>query len=119
MRLLLKNRLDIFMKKWTIEYWIDESGKRSVERWLLKLTREQFKSISKELKLLEYCGNELKLPHSKSLGKGLFELRDRTYGYRIYYGFYADKIIILLHAGDKSKQQNDIKVARARLEKTH
>jgi putative addiction module killer protein len=103
------------MEKWTIEYWVDESGKRSVERWLLKLTREQFKAIAKELKLLEFSGNDLKLPHSRALGKGLFELREQNYGFRIYYGFYGNKIIILLHAGDKGKQPNDIKIARARL----
>jgi putative addiction module killer protein len=106
------------MENWILEYWVDELGKRSVERWLLKLTREQFKAVSKELKLLEICGNDLKLPHSRALGKGLFELREQRYGYRIYYGFYRDKIIILLHAGDKSKQQNDIKIARARLTQT-
>lgn len=103
------------MKKWIIEYWIDNSDKRSVENWLLKLTKEQFKAVSKELKLLEICGNDLKLPHSKALGKGLFELREQRYGYRIYYGFYKNKIIILLHAGDKNKQENDIKIARSRL----
>jgi putative addiction module killer protein len=106
------------MEKWAIEYWVDESGKRSVERWFLKLTHEQFKAVSKELRLLELCGNDLKLPHSRALGKGLFELREKRYGYRIYYGFYEGKIIILLHAGDKSKQENDIKVARARLMQT-
>jgi putative addiction module killer protein len=106
------------MEKWILEYWVDDSGKRSVERWLLKLTHEQFKAVSKELKLLESCGNGLKLPHSKALGKGLFELREQRYGYRIYYGFYLSKIIILLHAGDKSKQENDIKIARTRLTKT-
>jgi putative addiction module killer protein len=102
-------------KKWIVEYWVDESGKRSVERWLLKLTREQFKSVAKELKLLEFCGNDLKLPHSKPLGKGLFELRERNHGFRIYYGFYKNKIIILLNAGDKGSQKNDIKIARERL----
>ena len=103
------------MKQWVLEYWEDDSGKRSVERWLLKLTKEQFKAVFKGLKMLERCGNDLKLPHSKALGKGLFELREQGYGYRIYYGFYQDKVILLLHAGDKSKQQADIKTARARL----
>ena len=65
------------MEKRTLEYWVDDTGKRSVERWLLKLTREQFKAVSKELKLLEACGNDLKLPHSRALGKGLFELREQ------------------------------------------
>ena len=106
------------MKKWIVEYWVDEAAKRSVERWLLKLTKEQFKAVSKEIQLLEACGNDLKLPHSRALGKGLFELREQRYGYRIYYGFYGDKIILLLHAGDKSKQQNDIKIARFRLAQT-
>jgi putative addiction module killer protein len=71
--------------------------------------------LLKELKLLEICGNDLKLPHSRALGNGLFELREQRYGYRIYYGFYKNRVIILLHAGDKSKQQNDIKIARTRL----
>ena len=63
--------------RWSSEYWSD------VERWLLKLTKEQFKSVSKEIKLLEVYGNNLKLPHSKSLGKGLFELRERNYGFTL------------------------------------
>ncbi|MDA0911837.1 MAG: type II toxin-antitoxin system RelE/ParE family toxin [Proteobacteria bacterium] len=58
-----------------------------VEKWLDALTIPQYKSVAKELKLLEMCGNKLKLPHSKTLGGGLFELRERKFGYRIYYKF--------------------------------
>lgn len=57
----------------------------------------------------------LKLPHSKALGKGLFELRERKYGYRVYYGFLKKYIIILLAAGDKNSQEKDILIARGRL----
>jgi len=103
------------MKPWTIEYWADARGKQSVEDWLNHLTKDELKSALKELRMLELCGNNLKLPHSKSLGKGLFELRERRYGYRIYYGFHGSKIIVLLHAGNKASQKNDIKVARERL----
>lgn len=103
------------MKTWLIEYWVDTTGKRSVEEWLDNLSKDQLKSTLKELRMLELCGNTLKLPHSKALNKGLFELRERRYGYRIYYSFYRGKIIILLHAGDKSTQKNDIKIARERL----
>ena len=102
---------------WNIEYWVGKSNKSSVEKWLDSLTQDQLKSVAKELKLLELCGNELKLPHSKSLGKSLFELRERRYGYRIYYIFYHNKIIILLGAGNKKTQQKDIKIARERLVK--
>ncbi|HEX4068935.1 MAG TPA: type II toxin-antitoxin system RelE/ParE family toxin [Candidatus Babeliales bacterium] len=103
------------MGKWILKYWEDVSGKKVLEKWLLKLSKDQFIAISKELSFLELNGKDLKLPHSRSLGKGLFELRDRRYGIRVYYGFYKDMIIILLHAGDKDTQEGDIKLARKRL----
>ena len=56
------------------------------------------------MKLLELCGNLLKLPHSRSLKKGLFELRERKYGFRIYYTFLPNKIILMLYAGNKKSQ---------------
>lgn len=98
---------------WIIKYWPES---KIIERWLKKLTNDQKKSVAKEVAVLKKIGNGLKLPHSKALGKRLFELRERTYGYRIYYMFYDNQIIILLAAGDKSTQANDIKTARDRLE---
>ncbi len=97
------------MDKWKLEY------RQETESWLDKLTKDQLKSVAKELKLLELCGNELRLPHSKSLGNGLFELRERNYGYRIYYTFANNSKIVLLNAGNKSSQQRDIKNSRSRL----
>lgn len=102
------------MIKWIIEFWC-EKKKGPVERWLDQLDEDKLKSISKELELLELCGNQLKLPHSKALGKGLFELRERRFGCRVYYCFEGEYIIILLAAGDKKSQENDIKIARKRL----
>lgn len=92
--------------EWLIEY------ADFVEDWLDKLTSQQLKSVAKELRLLELSGNKLKLPHSKSLGNKLFELRERNYGYRLYYTFDKGKIILLLYAGDKSTQKRDIKKAK-------
>ena len=103
------------MSRWQIEYWDAGRGKNPIEKWLDKLTKDQLKSIAKEIKMLEEVGNELKLPHSRALGKGLFELRERRYGYRVYYGFRGEYMIVLLATGDKKSQQNDIKVARDRL----
>src|SRR5690349_698795 len=82
-------------------------------------TVQELKSIVKEVKLLERCGNRLRLPHSKALGEGLFELRERTYGYRIYYAFLPNHNIVMLHAGDKNSQKSDIHLARERLAKMH
>jgi putative addiction module killer protein len=103
------------MKRWQIEYWSPGRVKSPIEKRADALTTEQLKSVAKEIKMLEEAGNELKLPHSKSLGKGLFELRERRYGYRVYYCFRSEVIILLLAAGDKQSQKNDIKVARERL----
>ncbi len=75
------------MKRWTIQYWVNDSGNSPIAKWLYKLTTKQFEVISQELRVLEMLGNELKLPHSRALGKGLFELRERQFGYRIYYCF--------------------------------
>lgn len=103
------------MKRWRIEYWDVAKGKNPIEKWVDALTTVQLKSVAKEIKMLEEAGNELKLPHSRSLGKGLFELRERRYGYRIYYCFQGECVIILLAAGDKKSQKNDIQIARERL----
>ena len=92
--------------EWLIEY------ADFVEAWLDSLTNQQLKFVAKELKLLELSGNKLKLPHSKSLGDGLFELRERKFGYRLYYTFNKGKIVLLLYAGDKSSQKRDIKKAK-------
>jgi putative addiction module killer protein len=102
---------------WTVTYWSEENEKQPVERWLDTLTKEQLKSVAKELLMLERCGNTLRLPHSRALGKGLFELRDKHFGYRIYYGFLPNRTTLLLHAGDKSSQKKDIEIARLRLTK--
>lgn len=87
----------------------------SVDDWINRLTKQQLKCVAKELRLLELCGHKLRLPQSKSLGAGLFELRERKFGYRIYYTFNKGMIIVLLQAGDKSSQKRDIELARKAL----
>jgi putative addiction module killer protein len=104
------------LKRWIIRYYANENGKSPIEKWIHKLTEEQAISVTKELRLLELLGNELQLPHSRSLSKGLFELRERRFGYRLYYCFKGDKLIILLVAGDKKSQDKDIKTAYKRME---
>ncbi len=103
------------MKKWNIEYWVSTRERSPIEKWIYQLTLEQFESLAKELRILEQLGNDLKLPHSRSLGKGLFELRERQFGYRVYYCFGDDRRIILLAVGSKKSQEKDIEVARKRL----
>lgn len=102
-------------KNWIVQYWSESSQLSCVEKWLDQKNPQQFKSIAKELKLLERCGNQLRLPHSKALGEGLFELRERIYGYRIYFAFFSNHNIVILHAGDKNSQKKDILLSRQKL----
>jgi putative addiction module killer protein len=91
------------MTSWTIEYL----SRSSFEKWLDKLSDVQLISIAKEMELLRLCGHELRMPHSKALTKGVFELRERKFGLRIYYTFQFEKIILLV-GGSKDSQQRDI-----------
>lgn len=46
-------------------------------------------------------------------GEGVWELRiDRGPGYRVYCGCVGERIVVLLHGGDKRKQDADIKKAK-------
>lgn len=105
------------MSEWIVKYWAEHDGKPPVEEWLDALTTEQLKAVSKEIMLLGHSGNRLRLPHSKALEDGLFELREMRFGLRIYYTFHKGKIIILLCAGNKKTQTRDIKTARTRMTK--
>lgn len=62
---------------WKILY--NSNGENLVEKWLNKPSINQLKSVSKELELLKLSGNQLRLPHSKPMGDGLFELRENYF----------------------------------------
>ena len=69
--------------------------------------------------LVEY-GPSLRLPHSRALGEGLFELRPRGKSGigRAIYCFLLGKRIVVLHAFIKKTQQlpdRELKLARKRL----
>ncbi len=70
--------------------------------------------------LLVEHGPNLRLPHSRAFGDGLFELRPRGRSGigRAFYCFMIGKRVIVLHAFIKKSQQtpdNELKLARKRL----
>jgi len=95
---------------WTIEYWLGDKG--PFGRWFDRLDKQKAKALSKEMGLLECRGKDLKMPTSRPLGKGLFELREMRYGLRLYYTFHRGRVIILLRGGGKTSQLKDIQLAR-------
>jgi phage-related protein len=69
--------------------------------------------------LVEY-GPDLRLPHSRAFGDGLFELRPkgRSGIGRVFYCYLVGKRVIVLHAFIKKSQQTpdrELKLARKRL----
>lgn len=69
--------------------------------------------------LIEY-GPSLRLPHSRTLGDGLFELRPRGRSGigRAFYCFLVGKRVVVLHAFIKKTQQTperELKLARKRM----
>lgn len=82
-------------------------------KWLKKLKDSQVKT--RILKRLERISND-NFGDIKSVGASLYEIRiDYGQGYRIYFTYENNKIIILLCAGDKSTQEKDIKKAKEML----
>ena len=69
--------------------------------------------------LMEY-GPNLRLPHSRAFGKGLFELRPRGKAGigRAFYCFLVGQRAVILHAFVKKSQQTpdrELKLARKRM----
>ncbi len=83
------------------------------ERWLRKLRDKQAKkSIATRIVRIQSIGD---FGDHKQLSEKLWELRFFTgKGYRVYYTFRGNEIVLLLCAGDKSNkkgQNEDIKTA--------
>lgn len=69
---------------------------KDVGEFILSLRKPEKGKVVRIISLLETYGNTLRMPHSKPLGKGLFELGVRGYEVRILYT-YKDGKAILLH----------------------
>jgi phage-related protein len=87
-----------------------------VESWPVDVLADYARLVE----LLAEYGPSLRLPNSRALGGGLFELRPRGRSGigRVFYCFLAGKRVIVLHAFVKKSQQTpdrELKLARKRL----
>ncbi|MBI3003147.1 MAG: type II toxin-antitoxin system RelE/ParE family toxin [candidate division NC10 bacterium] len=90
-----------------IEEYVTAGGANLVLRFVSGLARQDQVEAIALLKLLAERGNTLGMPHSKALGKGLFELRGQQV--RLFYIFRPDRRIVLLDG--LVKKRGDIPAA--------
>lgn len=96
--------------QWTVEL-SDE-----VRRWYLGLSPRGQAAADQILTRLEIEGNMLRMPHSRSLGDGLFELRFVCEGLarRVTYVFDPDRTMVTLTTFRKQKSNERAEILRAR-----
>ena len=91
-----------------------------VEEWMLGLDEVGLGVVFPHVERLVEQGSQLRMPASRALGDGLFELRfdvDRV-AWRITYFFGTDRRIVLLTVFRKQRQNERSEVQRARWAKT-
>ena len=90
-----------------LEFYTLPNGQKPVELFLNELPMKMRIKAIDSLELLEEYGNQLKMPYSKFLEDGIFELRikfasDIT---RIFYFFYVENRIIVTNGFVKKTQR--------------
>lgn len=99
------------MKK--IIYYVTEDGKCPFDIWFNKLDKSVKARVLSRIERLE----EGHYGDYKCIAEDLYELRLKfASGYRIYFTEQNNIIIMILCAGDKSTQRNDIKKAKEIIE---
>jgi putative addiction module killer protein len=97
-------------RRTAIYYRDSKTGKEPARDWLTSLKDHKGQArIYTRIERAE-SGN---FGDHRPVGDGVMELRvDVGPGYRVYYALDGTEIILLLLAGNKSSQANDIRVAR-------
>ena len=87
---------------WTIDYYSEE-----VRLEIDALPADIRASYARLTELLEEFGLDLRMPHSRAMGGGLFELRPRGREgiARVFYCMKVGKRIIVLHSFIKKTQE--------------
>ena len=95
-----------------IKFYRLPNGKEPVKDWLLGLDKSLRVKVIRRIERI-YDDN---FGDFKQIESNLYELRFTLgKGYRIYYTIQNDVLVLLLNAGDKSKQSKDIELAKTYL----
>jgi len=96
---------------WTIELYRFSSGRKPYEDFMLALSRDARREASVLQDLLAWA-HVLREPQSKSLGRGLFELRGPRCGVRIFYVFRPGRRVVILDGFLKKRRDIPVDVLR-------
>lgn len=103
---------------WVIKMYHTASGSSPVEKFVKSLDATSIAKLGYQLRLLQEFGPNLGMPHARSLGHGLFELRIRgKREIRMFYYLGEGRTICMLHAFVKKAQKTparELFVARKR-----
>lgn len=103
---------------WEVLFYTTPSGQPVASKFVQSLDTISYAKTIRQIELLETYGTDLGMPHAKSLGSGLIELRVRgKREVRIFYVYAKEKRIYLLHGFIKKTQQTpkkDLDIARDR-----
>ena len=101
----------VLIKKMIVFYY-----NKSVVKFIQSLDKHLRSDVYKTVNILGEYGSEIELPHSRSLGQGLFELRSVGSGVRMLYCFSKESAVILLAFIKKQDKipKKDLDLARKR-----
>ncbi len=113
-----ENRLDNNKSFLLIAFMKIEFFHNDIEKFIRSLEDETVAKVLRVFDLLEKFGHALKMPHSKHVKEGIFELRIRgSQEVRFFYFFHKTKIIFVLYGFMKKSQKipdNHLKTALSR-----
>src|SRR5580692_2822156 len=93
-----------------VREYLSPDGRSPYGAWFARLNPQAAAKVATAMARLA-GGN---FSNVKGVGSGLFEYRvDFGPGYRVYFGKDGERLVILLGAGSKKRQQNDIHAAHA------
>ena len=100
---------------WAVSYYSER-----VKQEVLALPAGIYAAYERLLEVIQIYGPNLKMPHSKAMGDGLFELRPKgTEGIgRVFYCMQVGRCIVVLHSLVKKTQAtppDELRLARKRL----
>lgn len=95
------------MSKFSVEFYKNEKGEKPAKEFILSQNAKMKAKLFATIDLLEEYGNELKMPHSKPIGDGIFEIRAKIGSdiTRVLYFFYYEWRIIMTNGFAKKTQK--------------